>query len=100
LAVSAAPILLDNFNEAKTENALGGATGAWYDPEDTSIYCKTEFDDKVFFGPVGPKPAVGLQHQKSAGKRFHPYKRLSLVPGHERQRRRSTVTIPFSLLKI
>lgn len=53
LAVSAAPILLDNFNEAKTENALGGATGAWYDPDDTSIFCKTEFDDKVFFGPSG-----------------------------------------------
>lgn len=53
LTVSAAPILVDNFNEAKTENALGGATGAWYDPEDPSIYCKTEFDDKVFFGPSG-----------------------------------------------
>lgn len=50
---AAAPLLLDNFNEAKTENALGGATGAWYDPDDTSIYCKTEFDDKVFFGPSG-----------------------------------------------
>lgn len=53
LAVSAAPILLDNFNEAKTENALGGATGAWYDPDDTSIFCRTEFNDKVFFGPSG-----------------------------------------------
>lgn len=53
MAVRGAPILLDNFNEAKAENALGGATGAWYDPDDKSIYCKTDFDDKVYFGPSG-----------------------------------------------
>jgi hypothetical protein len=53
LMATAAPILLDNFNEAKTENMLGGATGAWYDPDDTSIFCKTEFDDKVYFGTSG-----------------------------------------------
>nr|HNI56267.1 hypothetical protein [Elusimicrobiota bacterium] len=32
-------LLLDNFDEDKTENALGGATGAWMDPEDKSQGC-------------------------------------------------------------
>lgn len=48
-----APILLDNFNEAKKENALGGATGGWFDPDDPSIFVKVDFDEKVFFGPSG-----------------------------------------------
>lgn len=48
-----APILLDNFNEGKTVNALEGATGAWYDPDDPSIFCKTDFDGKVFLGASG-----------------------------------------------
>lgn len=52
-AVFPAPILLDNFNEAKKENALGGATGGWYDPDDTSIFVKADFDEKVFFGHSG-----------------------------------------------
>lgn len=48
-----APILLDNFNEAKKENALGGATGGWFDPDDPSIFVKVDFDEKVFFGASG-----------------------------------------------
>jgi hypothetical protein len=52
-AVLPAPILLDNFNEAKKVNALGGATGCWFDPDDTSIFVRSDFDDKVFFGPSG-----------------------------------------------
>ena len=52
-AVSAGPLLLDNFNEAKKENAIGGATGAWFDPEDKSIFCTAEPDAQVFWGPGG-----------------------------------------------
>ncbi|MBL0058790.1 MAG: hypothetical protein IPP35_06720 [Elusimicrobia bacterium] len=53
LAAGAAPILLDNFNEAKKDNALGGATGTWFDPEDKSVFCNADYDDKVFFGAAG-----------------------------------------------
>lgn len=35
-------LLLDNFDQDKTENALGGATGAWMDPEDKSQGCTVE----------------------------------------------------------
>lgn len=51
--LNAGPLLLDNFNEAKKENAIGGATGAWYDPEDKSIFCTAEADAQVFWGPGG-----------------------------------------------
>jgi hypothetical protein len=52
-AAFAAPVVIDQFNDGKKENALGGATGAWFDPEDKSIYCRAENDPAVFFGLAG-----------------------------------------------
>ncbi|MBL8024623.1 MAG: hypothetical protein JNK54_10165 [Elusimicrobia bacterium] len=53
MVAAGAPLLLDQFNGGKAENALGGATGAWYDPDDKSIFCRVEFDDQVFVGASG-----------------------------------------------
>lgn len=50
---AAGPIVVDQFNDGKQENALGGATGAWYDPEDKSAYCRAETDADVYFGLAG-----------------------------------------------
>ena len=56
----AAPVVIDQFNDGKKENALGGATGAWFDPEDKSIYCRAENDPAVFFGLAGQSLALRL----------------------------------------
>ncbi len=54
-AARAAPpvLLLDNFDSEKTENALGGATGAWLDPDDKSQGCTATRTETARVGSLG-----------------------------------------------
>jgi hypothetical protein len=52
-AAAPSPLVLDTFDAGKNVNALGGPTGAWYDPDDPSVGCTAVFETTAPFGGSG-----------------------------------------------
>lgn len=85
-----AALVVDNFDDGKKPNALGGDFGSWNkDPDDPTQYCREGFDSGNAFGLAGyalrldydvdsPNPAFNGFWSKLERLDLRPYKTLSL----------------------